>query len=239
MKKMILAIVFLVVTASIATGATGSVSTTFSIKSVSQKGFLLHNDPVQQINIFCVLPGGFYGNLWFSVPWNEENTFGKEVDYTIGWASDLEKLGLGVNMGISYYDFIELFESEYDLINPHLRVNKKIISSDKSNLSFYLLVEHPYLTNSWDSGLYLYAGLKSTSNFSSRLSVYQDVQVLYDTGVFGLDKCFMGKYVLGGSLKVNGSVSINSTITVFSPLTSRPGGRETETIFGIGAGYDF
>jgi len=243
MKKILFAAVALVVV--VATAATaeisGSISTKTVAKYVGSAGTKFYDAPVQQTDIFISLPKGFYVDFWNSMPLNGKENFGKEDDWTVGWNGKIGESGLKADIGISYYDFIGLFNSAGDTINPYAKISMDIAVTKNQTLTPYVKIEAPFPVSgsSLKGGVRTYGGIIHTWQASEKLSLSQEAYVVYDNGAYGMDSGFIGKYAAGASLKIYKSLSLDASLSATAPLTKVHDGRKTEIVPAIGLSTKF
>lgn len=215
------------------------VSTKVLSRYVGSSGLLAHEKPVLQTDLYLLLPKGFYADLWHSVGLDGtsmSSDFGDEIDYTFGWTGGDVK-GLGVDVGVTYLDLVDLFDGRRDLLYPYLEVNRKFPLFEKSFFIPYVRVERyfPLASESFDGGTYLQAGMRHLWDPISLLTISQRVGVLYDDGAFGLGAGFVGQYNLNLGVNVAKGITLDvPTVKFTAPMSSFSDGRETQTVIGIG-----
>jgi len=227
-----------IATSSFAADITGTASTRTLTKYAAINGFMLHDGTVQQTDFFAQHVSGVYADTWVSLPWNGKNNMGKEIDWTIGWSGSVFGSGLTADIGISYFDYINLFESASDVINPYAKISYDIALNKEHSLTPYIKIEDPLPIKDGINGMYLTAGIKHTWTMSEKISFTQDLYALRDSGAYGLEKGFIAKYNLCISLKVAPSASIDTSLSVFAPL-SRFTDRKNEFIPGMGFTWNY
>jgi len=250
MKKSNLSLIAFVVVGILFTGFNAATADNLSV-SVSSKvwskylggtGRVALNKPVIQTDIFVSLPKGFYFDVWNSTGLDDSNlssNFGDEIDWTVGWSGNvIEKTYLDV--GLAYYDCYELFRSkEYDAFAPYIEVGRPI-ELDSHTLTPFGRVEWNLPVDSLvNSGTYSYAGIKHGWKISKNFLLKQKVDFLYDSGSFGVNSGWIGRYQGELSWQVFRVLSIEPiSLKARTPITSMPG-HKTETSVGAGATLSF
>lgn len=243
MKKIILAVAMVVMMVSVASAEpSGSLSSTTAAKYVGGAGTNFYNAPVQQTDLFIILPHGFYVDFWNSLPINGKDNFGKEVDWTIGWSGKIAESGLKADIGISYYDFIGLFESSGDAINPYAKITKEfsVVAKDQT-LAVYVKIETPFAAsgNSPKSGVRTYLGFIHAWQMSKNASVFQEAYAVYDNGAYGKDGGIIGAYKACANMALSQRFSLGISLVATSPLASMRDGRKTQVVPAVGVTYKF
>lgn len=245
LKSMILVIILIACLEVKIASAQENVSITLSskiwTKYLGTNGFVYHEEPVIQTDLFISLPKGFYVDIWHSVGLDDNNlssNYGNELDYTLGWSGEIK--GFLFDTGISYFDIYKTFEnSGEDIIQPYVVLSKEIPVSN-SVFSPYLKAELPFSAkNSNSKGIYLYAGINHLLELTEKLSVNHEMYFLHDNGAFGLNSGIIGGYNAGLSYNISNHVILEPIlIKTTTPLFGAEL-RKTETVFGSGITFNF
>lgn len=191
----------------------GEFSTTVIDQRIGTNGSILHADPAQQSEVFVPLPYGFYGDLWISTPWNGESK-NIEADYTAGWTDGI------INAGISYYDLSKLMDSDGDILNPYFSISTKFVVTEKHTVTPSIKIEFPVLLDNFSvTGTFMHIGLMHECKVNEKISVTQNLRMLYDSGAYEMEKGFIGKYTLSVDATLTKNLCLGGSILFVKPLT--------------------
>jgi len=212
-------------------------------------GVELYNKPVIQSDLKASWACGLYVDLWNSSPlngnWNDN--FGSEVDYSVGWAGKLSKLGLtgpiselSLDIGTAYFDEPGVFSlGADDLLYSHIKLFK-----DTKWATFMVAYENyiamPGSSYGKPTGNLLSVGVsKDTSLFNGLLNPRTFFIVSYDTGCLGLDS---GVLLRGGAeldWRLSKHLSlVCPQVNYFAPINMNDSRRLTAVVYA-GFSYKF
>lgn len=127
-------------------------------------GFVAHDEPVVQGNFHLDLEGGLYMNLWGSLALSSRGdspNFGDEVDYKVGYITDLG--GLSLDLSASYFDIGTIFgETRQDAVQIAAEFSKKFqIDGAKHTIAPYFRTEVVFGLDGQNVGeFYLHGGVR-------------------------------------------------------------------------------
>lgn len=206
-------------------------------------GAIFHDKPVVQTDLFVGLPKGFYADLWWSAGLDgtdASSDFGDEIDYTLGWAGSLGKLD--VDLGITYIDLFELFDSgeDGDVLQPYIELGQTLKLGEKHEFTLYTVFQwHQPLKDSMSNGGYLISGAKDLWQISPKVSVSSEVSVLYDSGAYNYDDGLVGFANFEMSWQITKSFSMQlPSIKVAEPISTSDE-RKTQIVSGLGFSINF
>lgn len=232
MSKIILTVIIIFVSTITANAAELSIKT--ATQYIGNNGSAVVKHAVQQTNIFIPLPGGFYADIWNSLATEGSE---KEIDWTAGWTGSIANLDL--NIGVSYYDFDALFFSKGDVLNPCIEISKAFKISESQTVTPSLKFETPILVNDGSiAGVFTHVGVKHVWQASDQFSVTQNVKIMYDNGVYGMDDGFVGKYSMSLGMTVTKSITLNALMDISKPFGSIHD-RKIEITPGVGVTIKF
>lgn len=226
--------------------ASGSFETVWASKYLAfGGGGVIYDKGTIQSELAFNLRNGCYAGLWSSMPFTGfDKNFGTEIDLFLGWNGPLSKLGVGgklsditLDIGVAYYDEPHLATlGADDVVNTHIRLTKAF-----KPLSVYVAWDS-YVTmpGSFYTGGHLITvgASKSACFFKDKLSASTSLDVVYDTGGFGLDDGFLlkGNGELG--YKLTRHLTATASVTYYVPLNLHDS-REVDKVVFLGFKYGF
>lgn len=212
------------------------------------EGLKSSDDPVIQTELLLSMPYGFYVDLWHSAGLNDSDLssdYADELDYTLGWAGTLADLGLGredinVDIGVIYFDLVDIFKSQDDIIRAYLRFDTEVMIGDQA-VTFYVQPEVNWTVNSdLEGGGGVEFGAEHSIEIVGSLSYDHALRIYYDSGTAGLDAGFIGEYAGGLTWMLNDNINvIPIQFKASTPLEALSDDRETEIIFGAAIEFSF
>jgi hypothetical protein len=155
--------------------------------------------------------------IWNNTPWNGRGT-SLEIDYTADWSGNVA--GLTANVGVSYYDCSKLMDAKGDVLNPYVSIGKEFKVAEKHTLTPSVKIEVPVLIDDWSvTGTFTHVGISHAWNISDRIAATQNLRILYDSGCYGMEKGFVGKYDVTLSVEIVKNLHTNASVSIVKPLT--------------------
>jgi hypothetical protein len=191
-KGLTLSVIFIMVLTLFSFNAPASladekkISITFAIEVLSKyvgcAAEIIHDDFVKQSSITILSPTGIYFNAWFSFDLQDGNlssSYGDEIDWTAGWLGAVK--GFGVDIGVSYFDIVELFDSNGDIIQPYIEIERVFRVAENHSLSPYVRFEWliPIDVKTHETGEYIYGGVRHNWVISELATMNQRAALLY------------------------------------------------------------
>jgi len=227
------------------------IATQLLSKYVGNAGAVFHAGAVQQTEITATLKSGIYFDIWHSMAWRDHSSqnedgeetmdYGNEIDWTIGWSGDLGESGFTIDAGVSYFDCANLWQTEFDTINPYVTIGYSTELTAEQKLSTSVKVELPVVVGenfAGNHGTYITAGVEHTWQASEKLSLSHGPSLIIDDNPYEMDKGLIGRYQVSADYALTEKVSLNATVSASSPLTSMSD-RETEIVSGVGLKISF
>lgn len=210
---------------------------------VFNSGVEFHDEPVVQTDAFLQLRHGFYLDLWWSAGLDDtylSSNFGDEVDYTVGWSDDVGKK-LILDVGVSYFDIINLFDSgeTSDVIKSYAKLSRTFPVGRIHELTPLFAIEwHKPLKGNFD-GVYTWTGLRYRWQVSDLFSLNSEAGLLYDSGAYGFESAIVWYANAELSWQLNETISLQlPSVRLTTPLGHKPD-RETQLVFGAGMSFNF
>lgn len=201
------------------------VTTTYSYVTpyVVKNGIRVHNKPVVQIDSFVTLPAGYFADFWISSDLERQRTFGDEIDWTFGWSNTK------FTISVRYFDLSPVWSNkESDLVCPNIEYRHQLPRRLQAFAGIDVNVAT--LRTSTLSGAFIDAGLRHSKEVNPLISLSQEMMILRDTGVFGVDPFGIMRYQARVSGKLNDRLSAN----VFLKYHLKPGSPRNELAAGAG-----
>lgn len=151
-------------------------------------GLVFHDKPVVQTDLFVTLPKGLYADVWWSVGTDDSDLSSNaadEIDYTVGWSGEVFS-GLCLDLSVSYFDVVGLFDSEYDATQVAIGISKDFKFGDSIHtLAPFIRLEPQFPLNSeLEEGFYLYGGVNHRWQVHPQAAISSKISLVYDSGAY-------------------------------------------------------
>jgi len=215
-----------------------SVTTMALNKYHGPNGFFFYDSPAVQSDITFVFASGIMINAWHSTNFDRQfsNTGGDEIDWTIVQETSITDKIL-IASRFTYFDVVNLLSDQ-----------KADVYYSEVNLSYEVPIS-PFVTAiySWPvdvSGLNAGWLFKTgaTYGFSLwKLKVNNQLDVMYDTGVWGFKPGTLVEYAVNVNFPIVGKLDLNLSAKGSSPINFQEwgDGRKPVASAGIGLAYTF
>jgi hypothetical protein len=191
MKNILTAIVAILMMVGVAQAETEVTSHVFS-----QEGFVYHDKPVIQTEVFTYYDSGLYTVLWASFGLDDadlSSNWGDEMDYVIGWYGHVK--GQRLDLSLAYFDTWDIGHvPNGDLIQAKAvyGLGQWYINGHSLRRSVGVKYRHEAKGN--EDGFYTSLNLRHDRALTQALTVGQDFTITHDSGVCGADEGIIGKY---------------------------------------------
>lgn len=249
MRRLTVAVLAVCIISGITASVTNAkdFSVTLSTKVWSEylgaNGAIFHDKPVLQTDLFILLPKGFYLDFWHSAGLNDtdfSSDFGDEIDVTIGWKGTIK--GFGVNVGISYFNIVELDEiPKGDVMQPYVGLNKGFKIREHSFIP-YVQAEFPFPVKGGtpEKGIFIRGGIHHNWQPTPILAIHQKVGVAYDSGALGFEETGIAEYNVDTRWDVSKKITLDiPSIKFMTPVTSVSDDRGPTVVIGAGVTFHF
>lgn len=210
-------------------------------------GSIVSEDAVFQTDVYLEHESGFYLGVWWSS--GNDTSFSSdgadELDYYVGWSGGVGSVAdheLWLDVGVIYYDLIDLGQFEDDFVGLYAEVSTDIEISEIA-LSPFLRVEHQFPVNKtedYEGGAIVDLGVRHSWEISEKWTLDQELKIFYDAGIAGLDSGFFLEYGGGLSWQMNDWLVVSPIkVRAVTPMSDIDDGRESELVIGAGATLTF
>lgn len=211
---------------------------------VGENGAVWFDTPVLQTDLYLYLPKNFYLDIWHSTGLDDfrpASNGADELNYLAGWKGTLFETG--IDLGVMYIDLLKFFRfPRDDIIISFLDIEREIAAYGNHSFRLGARTEVPFGKRLVvpKNGLWLSERLKYIYQFSRYGEISNEVQALYDSGLYGFREALIGKYSFKVSWNLFGVAILNApSITVFTPITSPDDPRTTQVIYGVGIFFEY
>lgn len=166
--------------------------------------------------------------------------YSNEIDWTLGFAREIK--GIQTNFGISYFDVIPLFKTEGYAWVPFAEIGKEFKPEKTHRITPYVRIEGRILRENRipQNGIFAIWGIKHSWQITESLALKQKINLLYDSGTFGLQESLHGQYRMEAQYALTKHFFLKPFGLYFSaPLTKINDGRKPTAIFASGLGHTF
>lgn len=195
--------------------------------------------PVFQASYETQLPANFYAKVWASTGFNTTANFGKEIDWTAGYAytiNDNDKY----EVSLSYFDLNKQFTTVGeigDVISPMLKysVTVQTIESGEKKATPFIEVYYFYVTKETknNSSFLIRYGVDFDSGPISYGNLIVGGALVYDGGIFGRqNEGFMGDFHLEYPFPSGGLARMTPTLRLNLPFKNVEG-KSAQFTFGF------
>ena len=212
-------------------------------KYLGANGGVFHNSTVVQCDVFTTWgENGLYTDLWvsYSGEGSWQDTFGDEVDFTVGKYGTLG--GLGYDVGIAYFSIADDGTNMADVWQLYLEVNKSFTSGSLTLTPFVKLEAYfaSDFSDNPESGQFVKLGMKYARPLGEKWNFSGKAQAYYDSSSFGLPAGVLADADLTVSYQLTESFSVGLTGKISAPIDLNPGdNRSSETAYGLTASFKF
>jgi hypothetical protein len=205
----------------------------FVSKYVGSSGSVSEDGPAIQPSFTLTHESGIYASIWNSTGFRE--SLGDEVDYSIGWTG--EKYGFGINIGVSYYDFVKLFHGRSG--NVWASYGELCRNVNVGNVKFVpsVRIEGDFAeadTEDFSDGWSITPGIRCEKEFAG-INFWDEILLTYDNGTFGNHVTTTPQNKIGLDFDVCG-VTVSPNLLVSLPSDKN---RTDEVVWGISVSHDF
>jgi hypothetical protein len=200
-------------------------------------GGIYHLGPVHQSGLTIAFDNCVYADIWGSYSLDGKQGFGKELDYTLGCATNVGDFGL--DLGISYFQIWPIGFG--DIVQPYLKVDRAFNVAEAHTIAPYFKLEVYIPTRKVPSGGVITAvGLGHNWQATDFLSLNHTAAVKFDNGAFGNEAAVIGHYEVGLHWKLRKNLILQfPLLKATTPLTGVRDGRKTEFTVGTGMTLNF
>jgi len=189
---------------------------------------------MMQGDLTVSLPNGLYVSFWGARGFGDlkDDLRGDEVDYIIGWASDVGPCA--VDIALVYYDIAPVFKGRMDNIwAPYVKVSSPEYEFGQLAVSPFgrIEVDIPEAGSSFGGGAFFSAGVDSSYVLSDQVVVNYSPSLTYDNGAYDGEKNFICAQVISLDMTV-GPLVVSPNFLLTVPLQEDEN-REVETCFGL------
>lgn len=185
-----------------------TVSTAALSKYITRIGKIPYSSAVSQTDINVSFPGsGLYVDLWGSTGFDGKQTFGREIDFSVGYAD------ANMDVGAAYYNLIPLEKFSGDVFDLYAEAHHRF------NLGSHALT--PYAKA---SGLIATTDAGRNSAFIGALGVryvwllhpsvnlFHSVEFVYNTPIYGGNSGLAARYDASLNLKLSETVTLSPVV---------------------------
>ncbi len=224
-------------------------STTLTSKFRSQyvfsNGFVVHDEPVIQTDLFVTFEHGVFADLWTSVPTNLSeigDNFGTEAMLTLGWKGRVGDYNL--SFAVEYEDLHNTLSFEGTDFQIFVGdVSRDFKATDDFTITPFLHLETNFTFDGVVQGDTLpRLGTRLSWHINDIVSVSSQIMAVYDPGILGGDAGWIGNAEAAFNWKIKDNLFLEAPYTrLIQPITafSDADGRNTEIVFGFGLSYTF
>jgi len=157
------------------------------------------------------LYAGVFYNHGFREFGEEGADWSKEVDFTLGWSTEIA--GLTFDFSGTYWECWELGKYDNDFWYPALEVSKEIELSDSQTLTPSVQAAFPFsVAEDGDDGALLFLKLTHGWQVNEKVSVETWGSLVKDDGVIGLQPGWVGEPGVVASYQLTDNFSINAGV---------------------------
>lgn len=228
-------------------------STTWKSAYVSPGGALCHDSPVIETSLtktntnqeyFDITHYGEASSEWL----DRENGFASEIDFTLGKFGKFDEdfwlpffRGLDYNFGISYWAMEDMTDfGDTDTIFVYAKLSKTHELTKDQSLTFYVKPTGYFIPSGvCDGGFNLSTGVYHNLKLAKKFSLCSEATLIYNDGIYGSKKGFVGKVGAALDYQVNEKLSAKIFgVELWSPISAN-NTCERQCVYSTGLSFNF
>lgn len=219
-----------------------SLTSNYRSKYVFSTAANLYDKPVIQTDLFLQTKCGMFLDIWNSVPVDLRKigeNYGTELYATVGWMGKVETFNLF--LGVGYEDLYHTLSPEgTDFLIFSAELSRDFTTSHLTLTPFGKIEINFTLDGTTMAVPLSRIGLRYSYKLSDHLSVGGRMMVVYDPGLVGGDKAFVGNADTALFWKLGKSAALELPFVRYvSPLNRVHDGRKGDMVYGMGLAFNF
>lgn len=212
-----------------------TVSTAALSKYITRIGKAAYSGAVSQTNINVSFPrSGLYVDLWGSTGFDGKENFGREINFSTGYAD------ANVDVGAAYYNLVPLESFSGDVFDLYTETHHRF-NLDSHALTPYAKVNGLIATTDAgrNSAFIGALGVRHAWGLRPSVNLFHSVEFIYNTPIYGGNSGLAARYDASLNLKLSETVTLSPVVLrAVIPLT-RISDRHSDVAVGARVAISF